>query len=523
MHVSQNVLIVPMQPTPNGRMHIGHGAGTYLRADVLARALRSRGHHVSVISGSDAFEDWVTAAARADGHTPEETVARFHTGIKQDLDALSIGLDAWIDPTSAQHLDGYLAVHEDTVELLRSTGAARAESERIPFSEQTGRAVVGTWIAGDCPHCGKPCGGATCTFCGQFFQPEEVVNPRSRLDDSTLEWRDEENWFTYPTDPDAITAHHERAGVRPQFLDTVRRYLDASAGRVNLTGQGTWGIKSRTLPPGKVIANSYYLYSVYCGEVHRRLTGAAANPFAVGSGVTTIGVFGSDNSRPGFVSPHVIAQGSGGALKPFDAAVVTGMLHFEGQKCSTSKGHGIWLGELLGSGSVTADELRFHLLHAPLDHGTADVTLDGLVDDVVRLRDWQRNVLLPAVDQVRSAGAAVACTPAVLNAVDAQDTGLSPYHTDLTAAVTVLADWMRRGPGSAPEDRGPWLLGLALLGAPLVPRLAGEIWAQLGFEGAPDLARALAGSPAPCPEPRLTPPPAQPLTSEALLPFVHRA
>ncbi|MEV8099467.1 class I tRNA ligase family protein [Kitasatospora sp. NPDC085879] len=509
-----------MQPTPNGRLHIGHGAGTYLRADVVARALRTRGHRVAVISGSDGYEDWVVAAARPDDRSPRDTAAHYHAGIKRDLDNLDIRLDQWVDPTSPEHTADYHAVHENTLALLRDTGAAREESERIPFSVRTGRAVVGTWIAGDCPHCGQPCGGATCTFCGQFFQPEEVVNPRSRLDDSALEWRDEKNWFAYPADPAAIAESHRRTGVPPVFLETVTRYLDGRGGRIHLTAQGTWGIQSPSLDAGKVIANSYFLYSVYCGELYRRTTGAAVNPFTPGSGVTTIGVFGSDNSRPGFVSPHVIAQGSGGALKPFDAAIANGMLYFEGQKCSTSKRHGIWLSELLEGSSITADELRHHLLHAPLDHGTADLTLDGLVAQVAEFRAWQHRALLPAVEAVRAARGPVTAGAAVLRALDEQHEVLRPDRLDLAAAVGHLDRWMRSGPG---DDPAQWLLGLALLGHPLVPALADRIWHQLGFTGSPTAADARTGSTGPVGEPLVPAPPAEPLTAASLLPYVHRA
>ena len=509
-----------MQPTPNGRLHIGHGAGTYLRADVLARTLRIRGHHASVITGSDGYEDWVVAAARADGRSPEDTCTHYHSGIKRDLDNLSIALDVWIDPTSDEHRAGYHAVHEQALAMLRDSGAARLETERIPFSQQTGRPVVGTWIAGECPHCAMPCGGATCTFCGQFFQPEEVVNPRSRLDDSTLEWRDEQNWFARAADPDAILEHHRQAGVRPAFLPAVARYLGRRDGRIHLTGQGSWGIHSDALPAGKVIANSYYLYSVYCGEVHRRMTGASTNPFSTDSGVTTIGLFGSDNSRPGFVSPHVIAQGSNGALKPFDAAVVNGMLHFEGQKCSTSKGHGIWLSELLENTSVSADELRYHLLQAPLDHGTADLTLDGLVAAVTGFRAWQHNTLLPALEKLRAADGPVRADTGVLRAVEEQHGLLDPEAVDLAAAVDVLTEWMRAPDLHAPSQ---WMLGLALLSGPLLPGLAGELWAQLGFHGCPDLEMARHGAAAPAPERKVSPPPAERLDQASLLPFVHRA
>jgi hypothetical protein len=42
--MSQRLMLVPMCPTPNGRLHIGHGAGSYLRADAIARASRRDGH-----------------------------------------------------------------------------------------------------------------------------------------------------------------------------------------------------------------------------------------------------------------------------------------------------------------------------------------------------------------------------------------------------------------------------------------------------------------------------------------------
>ncbi len=63
-------LLIPMQPTPNGRLHLGHGAGPYLRADVIARAPRRDGDDVQIITGTDAHENWVLADGLTSGHTP---------------------------------------------------------------------------------------------------------------------------------------------------------------------------------------------------------------------------------------------------------------------------------------------------------------------------------------------------------------------------------------------------------------------------------------------------------------------
>ncbi|MCM3755016.1 class I tRNA ligase family protein, partial [Bacillus licheniformis] len=50
---------MPIPPTPNGRLHLGHIAGPYLRMDMLCRYLRSQGHHVRVVSAVDGFDSYV--------------------------------------------------------------------------------------------------------------------------------------------------------------------------------------------------------------------------------------------------------------------------------------------------------------------------------------------------------------------------------------------------------------------------------------------------------------------------------
>ncbi|MER6469715.1 class I tRNA ligase family protein [Streptomyces collinus] len=518
MTIHHKVLLVPMQPTPNGRLHIGHGGGTYLRADVIARALRAQDHEVAVVTGSDAYEDWVVAAAHREGRSPEDTYRDHHVGIARDLAHLSIDLDVWIDPAGPDHRDAYRRLHEDVLTRLRTTGAARLEKERIPYAQDTGRPLVGPWIAGECPHCRRPCGGSTCTFCGEYFVPEQLVRARSRLSDSPVEWRTEENWFATASDPQAVADRHRAAGLRPVFLAPLLRALDGHGGRVRLTGQGDWGIRSGTLPAGKVISNGYYLYSVYCGEVYRARTGAAVNPFAPGSGVTTVGLFGSDNSTPGLLVPDVVAQGSQGTLAPFDATVVNGMLHFEGHKCSTSKRHGIWLSEVIEGTSVTSDELRYALLHAPLDHGPAETSTETLVRYVNALRAWDAEALRPALDRLRQGTGPVRRADAALKAAADQYALLTPYSPDLTAAVRAFDDWARAPLG----DDSEWLVGLALLARPLLPELAGLIWTRLGFPDAPGLRQAERIEPLPRPDLAARPAgsPA-PLADTALRPYVH--
>lgn len=494
IEVKNNVLLVPMQPTPNGRMHIGHAAGTYLRTDVLARALKLRGHSVRTITGSDVFENWVIAEGRRTGFSGDEICDRYHEEIREDLEYLNVTLDAWIDPRSPEHREPYLNVHEETLRRLQQTERAMLVKERIPFSTETDHAVVGTWIAGECPDCRKSCGGSSCVFCGGHFQPEQLLNARSRLDDSVLRWEIRENWFARPNDFDAVIEHLESSGVRADFRGPAVRYLTTHGGRVRLTGQGAWGLKSNLVMDDSILSNGYYLYSVYCGEVYRRIEDRQINPFAPSSDVTTVGIFGSDNSVPGLIAPYAIAQGTEGLLKPFDFTIVNGMLLFEGQKCSTSKRHGIWIGELAAKSTISSDELRFALLEIPLDEGAADVTLDGLIQSINQLRQC-RSVQVPAaMRSITGVDILGEHKAAISDAYEAQHLSLMPDCLDLPRASHSLKSWMSQ---SRYTDPVRWLLGLALLSAPLTPDFAQEIWSSLGLSGKPNPAVVRAGSPSP--------------------------
>jgi methionyl-tRNA synthetase len=255
---------------------------------------------------------------------------------------------------------------------------------------------------------------------------------------------------------------------------------------------------------------------VYCGQVYRGLCGGPGNPFTAGA-ASTVGIFGHDNTTPGLVAPHVIAQASGGGYAPFDRVIVHGMLTFEGQKCSTSKRHGLWLHELFTGTSISSDELRFVLAHADLDQGPADITLHGLAETVAAYRLWHANTL-PAAAAHAPAAPGPDSSP-LLRLVEEQHAHLDPGRLDLPAATRILHTWM----WNADRPAADWLLGLALLGEPIIPDLARHAWTQLGHTGTPTLHAAATARPAPLTTNQIPPPPAEPLTSTQLRPLAQTA
>lgn len=476
--MQKEVLIIPMQPTPNGRMHIGHGAGTYLRSDVLGRALRIRGYSVSIISGSDAFENWIIAEAERIGKSPAETCDYYHKAIQEDLKSLDIEFDVWIDPRSNEHQNHYVQLHENVLKHLKENHTAYLEDERIPYSKQSGQAMTGAWISGKCPYCHKVCQGSSCVYCGAHFQPEELLEPTSRLDDSTLEWKNNQNWFIKPKNPSEIVSSLQQRGIKKVWTKAPAEYLE-KGGRIRLSGPGTWGIKSELLPEDFVLSNPYYLYSVYCGEVYQKLNRQTLNPFHPSSKVTVIGIFGSDNSTPGLVAPDVIAEGTKGLLKPFDIAIVNGMLFLEGQKCSTSKRHGIWLDEIQEKNTgITSDELRFFLSQASLDQGYANISLKEMIHIINMYRNWSRTILIPTMQQISNQHYSIKENQSLIDSLSKQFGWLQASTFDLSKVTQELQKWMN----TESRDKSTWLLGIALLSAPILPKLSAILIRFMGLK-----------------------------------------
>lgn len=464
--------IYPMQPTPNGRMHIGHGGGTYLRADVLKRSLQAEGHEVVMPCGSDAYENWVLAAAAMEGRAPEGICRTYHEAILADLTWLGIDLDAWIDPLSDPHREPYLELHTEMFRTVVDAGAAHTEVEAIPY-DSDGSPLMGTFIAGNCPNCEAPAGGSSCTACGEHFQPFQLLSPRARLSGSPIVWRREEHWFLRPRSRPELLASLSETGLGQAHLDVAARYLTRSGGRVRLSGPGTWGVSSSALPKEQVLANSYYLYCLYAG----RASGGATDPFAAQSETVNVGVFGSDNSTPGLIVPGVYAQATSGQLKAFDHAIVNGMLDLDGEKCSTSKGHGIWLGDLRTAGTVTADELRFALAGVDVDTGRANLDLPDLAADVNYLRRVMRERVLPLARACHHAGVAVADP----GTVAAQRRHLQPVSLHLPRAREAVISHL----GSDASDGPRWLATLVELIRPLTPGIAAALASCMGRLSSP--------------------------------------
>ena len=77
----------------NGKLHIGHIAGSYLNADVFVRFQKLLKNDVIYIGGSDDYGTPISLKAEEEGVSPLVIVDRYNQSMQKDLAGLNIRLD----------------------------------------------------------------------------------------------------------------------------------------------------------------------------------------------------------------------------------------------------------------------------------------------------------------------------------------------------------------------------------------------------------------------------------------------
>jgi methionyl-tRNA synthetase len=489
----------PIMPTPNGRLHLGHVAGPFLKTDVLARSLRRRGHQVFVGSGSDVHESHVLLAARNMALAPAEVCAHFHDAIRRDFAALNVHFDSFINPLDPAQGAAYTRFLEMVAAALCERGALRPVKETV-LRHRSGTTVVGCWLSGDCPKCGAPAGSYFCEACGDHFSPGELGNARSKLraDEGAPESAGAESLFLRVKNPAQLKERLAGMGVPEFFTAIADDFLARRDGLVRFTNPGRWGVRFPGDEPGSDrVLFSYtalWPFALACGQAFADRTGGP-NPFAADSGVTCVTAFGIDNTVPFLVAELAQAQWVT-EFRPHDFFLTNFFYTLESKKFSTSRRHAIWAGDLVTGGVLPADAVRLYL-------GLTNPEFGGTNFDPTELVDLNNRQFAGAWDELfrdalATAGfdeTTAACPDRLAERFGAfvarQDAALDPARFRLRESIRPLETWIadaRRGDAKGNEYW--WLKGFAALAFPWAPDLAGRIWFALGHDGEPTVAES---------------------------------
>jgi methionyl-tRNA synthetase len=502
-HAAQSTgqyLFVPEMPTPNGRLHLGHMSGPYLRADILSRFLRSRGAEAYIVSGSDVYESHVDLKATQENETIAHVCDKYHHLIKGELDALDIQCDLFVNPLDPELSSAYLAMNRRTIDELRARGAAVRVAERVLYSATKQRHVAGCWMSGRCPSCGARAGSYLCEECGTQYDPQDVVDVTVPAGFGDAREVTVDTWFLQLRDAGALWRQIAKMGIEPDFVRIAEHYLAKHGGRIRLTNPGSWGMPYAS--PDQVIFTytALFSFSVFCGELLAKRHGWELNPFALESSFTTIAGFGIDNAVPYLVG----VLGSAielGTVRPFDHYLTNHFYLLENAKFSTSRRHLVCASDLARAGA-SADAQRYFLAKVNPEKAKRNFS----PADFVEAHNQGCRELGVQIERALHEvfGGAVGALPVALgNRLEAlyrgQALGLGFPVPNLELAVSTVDAWQLAGvalgigasaSGAARSDERAtraywWLKGLALLAGPFMPRVSAELWRRLGCAGDP--------------------------------------
>ncbi len=186
------ILVAVAWPYASGPRHIGHVAGFGVPSDVFARYHRLRGSRVLMVSGTDEHGTPILVAADREGVSPAAIADRYNLVIAKDLSDLGLSYDLFTRTTTKNHE----RVVRDVFRTLYEKGYLLRRSQMGAFSAATGRTLPDRYIEGTCPHCGYGAArGDQCDNCGRMLDPQDLIDPRSRIDGQPPVFRESEHLF----------------------------------------------------------------------------------------------------------------------------------------------------------------------------------------------------------------------------------------------------------------------------------------------------------------------------------------
>ncbi len=535
--MGERILVCIAWPYAKSATHVGQIVGSILPGDIFARYMRMAGNEVLMVSGSDAHGTPITVEADAEGISPAEVVARYHTQILKVWERLDITWDNYTATTNPTH---YEEVQRFFLALLEK-GYLYKETMTSPYCPTDDRFLQDRYILGTCPNCGFPrARGDQCEQCGKLLDPDQLIDPYCRIclsKESKIEFRETEHFFWDL--PKIQPALEEWARVamkhwRPHVVGVVNGWLNEGLKPRAFTRDIDWGVPVPV--PGFEDKRIYVWYDAVMGYytatvewAKQRGTPDAWKDWWVTTEEhpqpsKTYYFIGKDNITFHAIIWPALLLGHGDLVLPYDVPA-NEFMQMGGAKASASEGNVVWTPDALDR--YGPDALRYYLTAIMPETRDSDFSYEDLVrrnnDELVATFGNAAHRTLTFVQ--RHYGGAVPPASELLP----EDQALLAAAGDAFAAVgaAIEAVHLREGLGTAMalarsvnkylDDQAPWktiktdreragttlnvviqaLGALRVLLTPYIPHATQRLHEQLGFAGqVSDCAWAFAPVPA---------------------------
>jgi len=225
----ENILVAIAWPYANAKIHVGNITGSHLPGDIVARYHRLKGNRVLVVSGTDSHGTPVTLRADAEGKPVEEVYQYYHNTFLDLFQQLGITYDLF----TTTHTENHFKVSQSIFLALEENGFLYTETRPQWYSPGAGRFLPDRYVEGTCYICGfEGARSDQCDNCGNVLEPDKLLNPRSKVDDSSPELRNTEHYFLDLSKLEPEVAEFLRARQH-YWRDTV---IGQSLGQIDAEG-----------------------------------------------------------------------------------------------------------------------------------------------------------------------------------------------------------------------------------------------------------------------------------------------
>ena len=234
------VLTAVAWPYANGPRHIGHVAGFGVPSDVFSRYSRMAGRDVLMVSGTDEHGTPIQVQADREGVTARELADRYNRVIAEDLQGLGLSYDLFTRTTTRNHY----SVVQTLFTALHANGYVVERSQLSAIDPTTGRGLPDRYVEGTCPICGYDgARGDQCDNCGNQLDPQDLVDPRSKIDGKPPTFVESAQFFLeLPAFAEELGGWLQtRRGWRPNVLKFSENLLGELKPRA-ITRDLDWGV-----------------------------------------------------------------------------------------------------------------------------------------------------------------------------------------------------------------------------------------------------------------------------------------
>jgi methionyl-tRNA synthetase len=352
-------LITAALPYANGPVHIGHLAGNFLPADIYARFLRAQGKDVLYVCGTDEHGVPITIRALKEGTTPQAIVDKFHIQIKESLLSMGMSFDIFSRTSNAVH-------HKTATDFFKKLYDDGVFEEKISdqfFDEKTQTFLADRYITGTCPKCSSPNAyGDQCEKCGSTLSPDELINPRSTLSDSTPIKKPTKHWY-FPLNKYQdwlkqwiLTDHKE---WKNNVYGQCKSWLDNDLFPRAMTRDGEWGVKVPIEDAdGKVMYVWFDAPIGYISATKELIPNW--EDYWKKNDTELLHFLGKDNIVFHCIIFPAMLKAHGDFILPNNVPA-NEFLNIEGDKVSTSRNWAVWIHEYLNDFPDMQDALRYVL------------------------------------------------------------------------------------------------------------------------------------------------------------------